>query len=293
MKFDGIIACGDSFTWYNKNVFQETWPYLLGQHFGVPVVNLGRGGSSNFEIAFQPLQSDEYQFNETFMGEFAPKNPLVIFGITTMYRIPILFPKEGVMGSLSSILPEDFGHEGDLSRYGFDNKVFLPLAMQMLAREQYDIADYQAVKMMARLQTLMPHATIMWGSIHTQTSEPYVVTDGKVHGAGHLINGKVDMTTTAGTGFTKDIARVKDYHDRLNKEGINNICFNQAMDWLPLCTVHHSTNDNWLNFKPTGDYFINDGRYPERRKDYHPNAKGIEKLKEGMIHCIDYFNLHN
>ncbi len=283
MKFDGIIACGDSFTWYNKNVFEETWPYLLGQHYGVPVVNLGRGGASNFEIAFQPLQSDTYQKNETFMGEFAPKNPLVIFGITTMYRIPVLFPKEGVMGSLSSILPEDFGKkDNNISRYGFDDKVFLPMAMQMLAREQYDIADYKAVKMMARLQTLMPHATVMWGSIHTQTSEPFIEADGKV-----------DSGQQNQRGFTKDIARLKDYHNRLNCAGIENICFNQAIDWAPLCSVHHTSDDNWKNFHPAGDYFINDGRYPEQRRDFHPNAEGILKLKEGMIRCIDYFNSQN
>lgn len=283
MKFDGIIACGDSFTWYNQNVFEDTWPYLLGQHYGVPVVNLGRGGASNFEIAFQPLQSDTYQKNETFMGEFAPKNPLVIFGITTMYRIPVLFPKEGVIGSLSSILPEDFGKEDNLPRYGFDIKAFLPMAMQMLAREQYDIADYKAVKMMARLQTLMPHATVMWGSIHTQTSEPFIEADGKVDSGENILN----------HGFTKDIARLKDYHNRLNNEGIENICFNQAIDWAPLCSVHHTSDDNWKNFHPAGDYFINDGRYLEQRRDFHPNAEGILKLKDGIIDCIDYFNLHN
>jgi|TARA_B110000858_G_scaffold160514_1_gene184627 hypothetical protein len=277
-KFDGIIACGDSFTWYNKNVFEDTWPYLLGEHYGVPVVNLGRGGASNFEIAFQPLQSDTYQKNETFMGEFAPKNPLVIFGITTMYRIPMLFPKEGVMGTISSILPEDFGQPGTKSRYGFDDKAFLPMAMQMLAKDQYNIADYQAVKMMARLQTLMPHATVMWGSIHTQTSEPYVETDGNI-----------DQTKTAGIGFTKDIERLKDYHNRLNEEGIKNICFNQAMDWLPLSTVHHTTNDGWKNFMPSGDYFINDGRFEDMRKDFHPNSKGIQRFSDAMIDCIDYF----
>ena len=274
-KFDGIIACGDSFTWYNQNTFEETWPYILGQHYGVPVVNLGRGGASNFEIAFQPLQSDEYQFNETFMGEFTPKNPLVIFGITTKFRIPMIFPKEGKMGSISSILPEDFGGPETIDTYGVNNTAFLPMALSMLALDRYDIADYNAIKTMARLQTLMPHATVVWGSIHSQQVVPV------------LENDELDKDDI---GFSHDVNRMKDYYQRLNNEGIENICFNEAMNWLPLESVNYNPDKQatlrtcWT---PGGDYFINRDNEPGVT-DMHPNAEGIQRIASQMIRCIDY-----
>ena len=268
--FDGIIACGDSFTWYDKNKFEETWPYLLGQHYGVPVVNLGRGGASNFEIAFQPLQSDSYLDNETFMGEFSPKNPLVIFGITTKYRIPMLWPTHGVMGSISNILPEEFGYNKE--RYGFDDRIFVPMALSMLALDRYDIADYNAIKTMARLQTLMPHATVMWGSIHTQHIEP-------------VLDNETDKISTMEGGFYHDRDRMKDYYQRLNNEGIENICFNAAIDWMPVESMNFEpTPHDWV---PTGDYFINKGNKPGG-KDMHPNAQGIQRITDEMIRCIDY-----
>ena len=60
MEIDRIIASGDSFTEGAKNVINitsvETWPARLGNKLNVPWVNLAEGGSSNYDIALQPIQ---------------------------------------------------------------------------------------------------------------------------------------------------------------------------------------------------------------------------------------------
>ena len=60
MDIDKIIASGDSFTEGAKNVINitsvETWPARLGKKLNVPWVNLAEGGSSNYDVALQPIQ---------------------------------------------------------------------------------------------------------------------------------------------------------------------------------------------------------------------------------------------
>ena len=88
--FDSIIACGDSFTKYHMTADGDMWPNLLSRHYEVPYANLARGGSSNYEIALQPLQHTPDN-----MEQF--KKPLIIFGMTTPWRLPILYPMQGII----------------------------------------------------------------------------------------------------------------------------------------------------------------------------------------------------
>ena len=114
MKFDSIIACGDSFTNYHLTPIKSSWPHLLGQHYNVPVANLGKGGASNFEIALQPLQ-----YMPDNIEDF--DNPLIIFGMTTPFRLPVYYPKERIVGSLASVLPEDLHYN---HATGVDERIF-------------------------------------------------------------------------------------------------------------------------------------------------------------------------
>ena len=103
MKFDGIIACGDSYTIgpVNKGSLSmdKSWPAHLGNIMNLPVVNLSRGGSSNTEISLQPLKLQK-QF----------ENPLIIFGFTIHYRFPY-FNNKGSIHSMYGMLDSDFEFE--------------------------------------------------------------------------------------------------------------------------------------------------------------------------------------
>ena len=82
MDIDKIIASGDSFTEGAKNVINitsvETWSPRLGKKLNVPWVNLAEGGSSNYDVALQPIQH---------IDDKPSNKPLFIFGFTVDHRI--------------------------------------------------------------------------------------------------------------------------------------------------------------------------------------------------------------
>ena len=93
MEFDSIIACGDSFTRYHKTAIEKTWPSLLGEHYNVPWANLGKGGSSNYEISIQPLQNMPDNLEQF-------KKPLIIYHTTNIKiirsqtKLPLIIGKD-------------------------------------------------------------------------------------------------------------------------------------------------------------------------------------------------------
>ena len=171
MEFDSIIACGDSFTWYHKTAIEKTWPALLGKHYNVPFLNLARGGASNFEIALQPLLQlnlDSYA-PQPFLNSYSDmanmaqyKKPLIIFGLTTPYRLPVFEPKGCRIGSISSILPE---HLRNVPHSGVDEKIHQHTINTALAKDWFSQMDRLTVEYMYKWQYLIRSSNVLWLSL--------------------------------------------------------------------------------------------------------------------------------
>jgi len=174
MDFDGIIACGDSYTIgpvYNskdsvlKHISQvrepqNAWPVFLAKELNVPYVNLSRGGASNTEIALQPLQT-----TSTF------KKPLMIFGFTIDIRYPY-FGKDGKIASLNGMRDSDFELEDSLRENqttlakDFMQRFLLPTKAN--GYTGMDNLFVESVKRVMNYEKINTNATVIWGDIHSQ-----------------------------------------------------------------------------------------------------------------------------
>jgi len=166
MEFDYIIASGDSFTEGCKNVLdigiQDTWPGQLGRELGVPWVNLAEGGSSNLDIALQPIQ----HFSETT----PPKKPLFIFAFTVDHRPTFYDHKTGGITSFYTTLPEEIDQHDDLvhmERVLLRNQTKLGMAPVDQYVDTYQLQTIQAINIANNYKKLYADATVMWGFIHS------------------------------------------------------------------------------------------------------------------------------
>lgn len=189
MKYDLIIACGDSFTEGCRDALDisisETWPGQVSKSLGIPFVNLAVGGSCNLDIAQQPLTQTTAEDLEAISKA---KNPLILFGFTVMERFPYPSVRSGTVESCFSILPE---HTEMLRQSHMD-----PVIMEMLScnnvnttlechlqastHNQNDsspkeidwfiFSTMQAIRMCVNWEKLIPNSTVAWGFIHINTS---------------------------------------------------------------------------------------------------------------------------
>ena len=244
--FDSIIACGDSFTKYHMTADGDMWPKLLSRHYEVPHANLARGGSSNYEIALQPLQHTPDN-----MKQF--KKPLIIFGMTTPWRLPILYPMEGIIGSIDSILPEHLRYN---PHTGVDGEMLNKTIKKMIVKDLFDTLDRQSIQKMMNWKKLIPDSTVIWGTIHFQHSMP---------------NGGVNKD-----GVNTEKERIKRLHHYLINSDQPSYCFNEILDWFPLS--HALQGDPALHINM-------DDKVGEL--DHHPNDKGIQIFADYLIKYID------
>ena len=251
--FDSIIACGDSFTKYHLTEMSKSWPALLGQHYNAPVLNLGNGGASNYEIALQPLQSTP---NNT--EEF--KNPLIIFGLTTPFRYPVYLPKEHRIGSIASVLPEHLTYN---PHTGVEEKIFEPTIKKMLVNDEFHQADIHILKTMLKWKQLIKDSTIIWGRIHFQHQEP----------DGVIIRNALEV----------EQARTLSLHQELQKNGFESNCFNEVCEWFPLQHVLQGEPDMHINWEKinTGTEII------DKIIDGHPSDAGLKRFADNFIQYID------
>tara|TARA_B110000503_G_scaffold78365_1_gene120461 strand:- start:4922 stop:5671 length:750 start_codon:yes stop_codon:yes gene_type:complete len=181
-NFDGIIACGDSFTLgpvvrgapvlvnTRAITMQYSWPMVLGQIMNLPVENVSRGGASNTEISLQPLLSK---------GKF--NKPLIIFGFTTDNRYPY-FSKSGKMFSVNGMRDEDFIWEDSMrSDQTLLAKDFMQRFLLPTKETGYTGMDHLFIESVNRAmayENIIPNATVIWGDLHSEKIYEQHRTDG-------------------------------------------------------------------------------------------------------------------
>jgi hypothetical protein len=167
-SFDGIIACGDSYTIGPVNEgslsMDQSWPAHLGNIMNLPVVNLSRGGASNTEISLQPLNT---------LSKF--ERPLLIFGFTIDYRIPY-FNSMGNLHSMYGLLDSDFVYEN--KRGDASNKIGLakPWMQSFLLPTENGLTGVQnmfveSINRIFAWERLIPNSKVIWGVLHSTTAE--------------------------------------------------------------------------------------------------------------------------
>ncbi len=166
MEFDYIIACGDSFTEGVKEELeiqdQDTWPGQLGTQLGIPWVNLALGGTSNLDIALQPIQH--------FSEETAPEKPLFIFGFTVDHRSTYYDYVDGGIRSFYSTLPEEIDQCNDLhdmERVQLHAQTKLGLLPVHHWTDTYQLQTLRAIEIANNYKKLYANATVLWGFIHS------------------------------------------------------------------------------------------------------------------------------
>lgn len=166
MEFDYIIASGDSFTEGCKNALEigihDTWPGQLGRELGVPWVNLAQGGTSNLDIALQPIQ----HFSETT----PPKKPLFIFGFTVDHRPTYYDYSSGGITSFYTTLPEEIDQFAELhymERLQLRAQTKLGLLPVDNYLDTYHLQTIRAIEIANNYKKLYANATVMWGFIHS------------------------------------------------------------------------------------------------------------------------------
>lgn len=253
MEFDSIIACGDSFTRYHKTAIEKTWPSLLGEHYNVPWANLGKGGSSNYEISIQPLQNMPDNLEQF-------KKPLIIFGLTTPWRLPVFAPAEGKITSIHSILPEHLEYKPFL---GVDEKGLEETIKRALLNDWFNLSDIKALEQMHKWGKIFKDSTIVWGSIHFQWDNP-----------GTVMNNDVIQ------GIQEERSRLNVLHKHmLNKYNSSN-CFNESIKWNPLQFLLDANDTHHFNW--------NDNSNPDYNPiDRHPTNEGIQVFADTLIKYID------
>ena len=169
-NFDGIIACGDSFTLgpvvrvapvstsSRARTKQYSWPMVLGKLMNLPVENVSRGGASNTEISLQPLLST---------SKF--KKPLIIFGFTVDIRYPY-FARDGKLFSVNGMRDEDFIWEDrmrpnqTLLAKDFMQRFLLP--NKETGHTSVEHLFIESVNRAMAYENINPNATVIWGDIH-------------------------------------------------------------------------------------------------------------------------------
>lgn len=176
-EFDGIIACGDSFTYgpvirgehvtrqAKATTLLNSWPSVLGKMMDLPVENVARQGASNSDISLQPLYAK---------SKF--KRPLIIFGFTVDHRYPY-FHEDGKLWSLE--IPGVEPDETIYTRRAIGNGELIQIPMVdsfvqrfLLPNKQSNLTGLdhlfiEAVNRAIAFENIIPDATVIWGDIHT------------------------------------------------------------------------------------------------------------------------------
>ena len=92
-----------------------------------------------------------------------------IFGMTTPWRLPILYPMQGIIGSIDSILPEHLRYN---PHTGVDEEMLNKTIKKMIVKDLFHTLDIQALEKMMNWKKLIPNSTVIWGTIHFQHSLP-------------------------------------------------------------------------------------------------------------------------
>jgi hypothetical protein len=259
MKYDLIIACGDSFTEGCKDLLNisidKTWPGLLAESLGIPFVNLAIGGACNLEIALQPLKNAT---PEDLQIMHQSKCPLILFNFTVMERIPYPSYRAGVTESCFSILPEHTliqrapWLDEPIKEMLVENCVNTDVECQLDASTMNQSLDdqdlreidwfvfstMQAIRVCMNWEKLIPNSTVAWGFIHINTSH---------HGEG-LDNYQLE---------TEQVPLRYPYISR---------CYNKFLNMKEVQSVMYDENLE-MNY----DYTIS-------RSDIHPNKIGIRMI---------------
>lgn len=260
MKYDLLVACGDSFTEGCKNVLNitedETWPGLVANHYGIPYITLGVGGASNLEIALQPIQGLRPYDIEKLKSA---KNPLFLFGFTVHERLAVADSISGLIRSAYTILPEHMvGHEDYrfLIKYAtYLNTVMLPPCDSDVLSEAttslynepryrhpaaynwYVHSTLQAIRLCMNWHAYFDNSTIKWGFLHQY-------------------NACTNMFVN------------EDRPDSPIEYPYISDCFNSKLDFFPLQVLFGEKD------------IISE-------TDTHPNIVGIHKIKDFFISYID------
>ena len=270
MKYDLIIACGDSFTEGCQEVLgipiESTWPGLLATKLGIPFVNLAHGGSCNLDIAMQPLNNASLHDLQKIQ---AAKNPLILFNFTVMERIPYPSIRAGYTESCWSILPEHTSQLGiswmdtpikEMTVENFVNDdVPSHLSASMLnqndnykGRKDIDwfvFSTTQAIRLCMSWEKLIKGSTVRWGFIHMNT--------------GTFGNDLTDYLLPGG------IEHVRIKYPHIDK------CYNVEVGMKELQCLMYDEN---LEMKD--EYIIS-------KQDIHPNREGIKLFSNWFLNYIN------
>lgn len=270
MEFDSIIACGDSFTHYHKTDIEKSWPALLGKHYNVPWVNLGQGGASNFQIALQPLINFDgrqgYVTDQQHKMSADPekfKNPLILFGLTTPYRLPVFGPADGQLVSISSILPENLQN---VTYTGVNEKIYESTINKGLVDGWFRQLDYSVTEQMYNWKYLIKGSNILWGTIHFQWDNPGTV-----------------LNPTVLKGIDVESTRLELIHSHIEAKCGKSYCFNEFIGsgFLPLqCVLTDQADDMHINWNDNSNLEFNP-------IDRHPTNAGIQLFADELIRYID------
>lgn len=191
MDFDGIIACGDSYTHGSgktKIPEPQCWPHVLGNRLDLPVENLSRGGASNTEIA-----------NQLFKCNYTYKKPLIIFAFTIMQRIPF-YTKHGFLHStygIDDIIFENMSKQMPDERIELAKKFFQLYALDYNNLSGLEHLTIKAIEQVNAYKKLMPHATILWGQVHSDNVASKIfsenVRNSTLNHLGSCFNKSIDM----------------------------------------------------------------------------------------------------
>lgn len=260
MKYDLIVACGDSFTEgcrSNLNItINETWPGLLAKSLGIPFINLAVGGTCNLEIASQPLTNATTEQLE--MINKAEK-PLIFFGFTVMERFPYPSLRSGTVESCFSILPEHtemlkqshmdsvIPHMLKCDNVNTDIECHIHASLHNQNSSSFKEIDWfifstmQAIRMCMNWEKLIPNSTVSWGFIHINTG---------FFGAGLTEYYNMDSDS----GYTRLHYPYIDrcYNTYANMKEIQSVMYDENLEIMP----HLMLNEN----------------------DCHPNKQGIQLI---------------
>ncbi len=256
MEIDRIIASGDSFTEGAKNVIHitsvETWPARLGNKLNVPWVNSAEGGSSNYDIALQPIQH---------IKDKPSDKPLFIFGFTVDHRITYFDYDLGKIKSFYTILPEEidavFKNSNEIKKklnlditLGLKNNVNF-VGMCDIEKVNKDDDDplldgflwqtINAINVAMNYKNLYKDAEVLWGFIHAEDTARDI---------------RIRTCPFTNTQY------------KINWPHMDN-CFNQYMDNFNAVQGLSDKEKNWA-----------------KKDDCHPDVVGIQKYADFFANVI-------
>ena len=267
MKYDLIIACGDSFTEGCKDVLEipieQTWPGLLAESLGIPFVNLAIGGSCNLEIALQPLKNATQADLEIIHKS---KCPLIMFNFTVMERIPYPSHRAGFTESCWSILPEHTTMlhaswlDEPIKQMIVDNSINVDIGCAMEASilnqseglegnrniDWFVFSTMQAIRTCMNWETLIPNSTVVWGFIHINTS--FVG-----EGLDRYFNMYTDNPETKKLHYPY---LDKCYNRYLNMKEVQSVLYDENMEFIDEFTISQSDiHPNKVGIRMIADWF--------------------------------------